>query len=231
MLINNIDILKQNNATLTGRDIQSCTIVTLDEWMDNSLSPNIINQKERYSSIKVNLLIEGISEDDVLLKLSNIINSCKSGKLKFRDLSYSYNFILDTHNEKLVSEKLYELTLNFKCDFKIYEESIISMDRMTSKSFYIAGNTKTPCIVEITPLYDTIELVITGLNERIVIKNLHANKKIIIDGIEGTVTELGANKFADTDFWEFPFLIPGTNTIGLSKDTCNVTIKYNPRYL
>lgn len=77
-----------------------------------------------------------------------------------------------------------------------------------------------------------IDLKINGVSEDpLAIRNLKENKTIIIDGIEGTVIQDGINKFADTDMWEFPFLVPGKNTITLSKDTCNITIKYNPRFL
>lgn len=230
MLVNNIDILKTNNATLTGRDIQACNIVNFDEWLESSFNPHLNKQKESYSAITVTLLVEGISEDDVLLKISNIISICKNGNLKFNDLNSIYNIILEKHQEKLVSEQLYELTLNFKSTFKLDKEISINIDRITSKSIDILGNTKTPCILEITPVIDMINLKINGFSEDpLIIRNLKGNKKIIID--EGSVTQDGINKFADTDMWEFPFLVPGKNNITLSKDTCNITIKYNPRYI
>ncbi|KGJ48072.1 hypothetical protein KD33_16750 [Clostridium sp. NCR] len=232
MLVNNIDILKINNATLTGRDIQACNIVNFDEWLESSFNPHLNKQKESYSAITVTLLIEGISEDDVLLKISNIIAICKNGNLKFNDLNSIYNVILEKHQEKLVSEQSYELTLNFKSTFKLGEEIDISINRVTSKIIDILGNTKTPCILEITPVIDMIDLKINGVSEDpLIIRNLKGNKTIIIDGIEGTVIQDGINKFADTDMWEFPFLVPGKNNITLSKDTCNITIKYNPRYI
>lgn len=232
MLVNNIDILKINNATLTGRDIQACNIVNFDEWLESSFNPHLNKQKESYSAITVTLLIEGISEDEVLLKISNIIAICKNGNLKFNDLNSIYNVILEKHQEKLVSEQSYELTLNFKSTFKLGEEIDISINRVTSKIIDILGNTKTPCILEITPVIDMIDLKINGVSEDpLIIRNLKGNKTIIIDGIEGTVIQDGINKFADTDMWEFPFLVPGKNTITLSKDTCNITIKYNPRFL
>ena len=104
------------------------------------------------------------------------------------------------------------------------------MNRVKSKTINVNGNTKVPCTGEITPSIDMIDLTITGVSEDpIVVRNLKGNKTIIIDGIEGTVLQEGENKFADTDMWEFPFLVPGTNTITVNKDTCNITIKYNIR--
>ncbi|MDK0734968.1 phage tail protein [Clostridium perfringens] len=231
MIANGIDILKTYDAILTGRDIQACNIVTFDEWLDDSFDPRVNNQKEGYSAITVKLLVEGANEDDVLLKTSNIINICKKGELKFSDFNFSYNISLEKHQEKLISEILYELTLNFKSTFKLSDEITINMNRETSKNINVEGNIKTPCIIEITPLLDTIDITISGLNDDIVIKNLKVNKKIIINSLEGTVLEDGINKFADTDFWEFPYLLPGVNTIKINKDTCNINVKYKNRYI
>lgn len=232
MFANGIDILKTYDATLTGRDIQACNIVTFDEWLDNSFDPRVNKQKEGYSAITVKLLVEGVNEDDVLLKISNIINICKKGELKFSDLKFSYNISLEKHQEKLISEILYELILNFKSTFKLIEELTVEMNRETTKSIDVKGNEKTPCIIEILPLWDTIDITISGLNEDITIRNLKANKKIIINSLEGTVLEEGINKFGDTeDFWEFPYLLPGVNTIKTNKDTCNISIKYKNRYI
>lgn len=231
MIVNGIDILKTYDAILTGRDIQACNIVTFDEWLDDSFDPRVNKQKEGYSAITVKLLVEGANEDDVLLKTSNIINICKKGELKFSDFNFSYNISLEKHQEKLISEILYELTLNFKSTFKLSDEITINMNRETSKNINVEGNIKTPCIIEITPLLDTIDITISGLNDDIVIKNLKVNKKIIINSLEGTVLEDGINKFADTDFWEFPYLLPGVNTIKINKDTCNINVKYKNRYI
>lgn len=231
MIANGIDILKTYDATLTGRDIQACNIVTFDEWLDNSFDPRVNKQKEGYSAITVKLLVEGVNEEDVLLKISNIINICKKGELKFSDFNFSYNISLEKHQEKLISEILYEITLNFKSTFKLSDEIVVTMNRETSKNINVEGNKKTPCIIEIIPLWDTIDITISGLNDNLIIRNLRANKKIIINSLEGTVLEDGKNKFEDTDFWEFPFLVSGINTIKVNKDTCNISIKYKNRYI
>ncbi|MFR4584880.1 phage distal tail protein, partial [Clostridium cadaveris] len=74
--------------------------------------------------------------------------------------------------------------------------------------------------------------IITGLEDGpITIKNLTAGKKVIINGEDGTVLENGINKFGDTELWEWPRLLPGSNTITVSKNSCDITIKYKPRYI
>ena len=231
MLVNSVDVLKTYDAILTGRDIQACNIVTYDEWLEDSFDPRVNKQKEGYSAITVTLLIEGENENENLLKISNLLKLCKKGELRFKDFDFSYNVALDDHKEKLISDFLYEITLIFKSTFKISHEIVVNINRETSKIINVEGNMKTPCIIEIIPSIDAIDITIGGLNDSIIIKNLHANKKIILDSKEGTVLEEGVNKFSDTDFWEFPFLVPGVNTISLSKNGCDVLIKYEPRYL
>lgn len=39
------------------------------------------------------------------------------------------------------------------------------------------------------------------------------------------------NKYGDTDMWDFPRLNPGTNTITVNKNNCDIKIKYKPRYI
>ena len=65
------------------------------------------------------------------------------------------------------------------------------------------------------------------------IKNLSAGKTVIIGGEACTVTEDGANKYADTEMWEFPTLLPGENALTFTSSSvpCDVTIKYKPRYI
>ncbi|HDI3012980.1 TPA: phage tail protein [Clostridium perfringens] len=231
MLVNSVDVLETYDAILTGRDIQACNIVTYDEWLEDSFDPIVNKQKEGYSAITVTLLIEGENENENLLKISNLLKLCKKGELRFEDFDFSYNVALDDHKEKLISDFLYEITLIFKSTFKISDEIVVSMNRETSKNIKVDGNTKTPCSIEIIPLFDTIDITISGFNEEIVIKKLKANKKIIINSLEGTVLEEGKNKFEDTDFWEFPFLVSGINTIKVNKDTCNINVKYKNRYI
>ncbi|EDT14118.1 phage distal tail protein [Clostridium perfringens] len=231
MLVNSVDVLKTYDAILTGRDIQACNVVTYDEWLEDSFDPRINKQKEGYSAITVTLLIEGKTENEIILKISNLLKLCEKGELKFKDFNFSYNVALNDHKEKLISDFIYEVTLIFKSTFKRSDEITININRETSKNINVEGNIKTPCIIEIIPSIDAIDITIGGLNESITIKNLHANKKIILDSKEGTVLEEGVNKFSDTDFWEFPFLVPGVNTITLSKNSCDVAIKYEPRYL
>ncbi|HHD2802331.1 TPA: phage tail protein, partial [Clostridium perfringens] len=156
--------------------------------------------------------------DEATIKFKNLSNYFKG---KIRDSS-----IEDTE----LDEWLY-LNIEFEC--KAFGSEIIeSLNGVNTKTINVLGTYKTNAIVEITPSISLVDLRLDGLaNDPIIIKNLKQGKKIIIDGKEGTVLEEGINKFDDTDLWEFPFLMPGNNEIILSKNSCDVVIKYEPRYL
>lgn len=72
---------------------------------------------------------------------------------------------------------------------------------------------------------------VSGSDEGIIIKNLKQGKKIVISGDDCTVLQEGKNKFSDTEFWAFPHLRPGSNTISCTSDQCDIVIKYKPRYM
>lgn len=232
MIVNDIDILTKYNAILTERNIQACEIVTFNDWLDNSLDPvKLALEKNKYSSINIKLYIEGKNENEILTKISEILNICKSGTIKFKDINYSYNFFIETHEEELIADFAYTIELTLKSTYKFLNENKVSFTDYT-KNINMQGNVKVPCIVEIIPTIDLIDLTINGLaNDPIIIKNLKQGKKIILNGEDGTITQEGKNKFSDTDMWEFPFLLPGTNIIKLNKNSCNMTIKYKPRFL
>ena len=124
--------------------------------------------------------------------------------------------------------------------FKYKDYVSVSANVTASKTITVEGNYPTPCIIEITPQVNVISSLtisgiarnkITGELEDILIKNLTKGNKVVIDGENGTVTEGNSNKFADTEFWEFPSLLPGDNKITFSNTQSNITIKYRPRFI
>lgn len=123
-----------------------------------------------------------------------------------------------------------------------YAKSIsTTLENASSTVLNVSGDYETPCIIELTPsgaittytIKGAARDPVTGEEEDIIIKNLSAGKKVIIDGEACTVTEDGANKYADTEMWEFPTLLPGANALTFTSSSvpCDVTIKYKPRYI
>lgn len=124
--------------------------------------------------------------------------------------------------------------------FKYKDYISVSANVTASKTITVQGDYPVPCIIEIIPQVNVISSLtikgaarnkITGELEDILIKNLTKGNKVVIDGENGTVIEGSGNKFADTEFWEFPSLLPGGNEITFSNTQSNITIKYKPRYI
>lgn len=233
MLINNIDISKYN-ARVLDVNIQNSSISNLsDSDMKNKLIPLFLRSKVFLNNITVTLLINSLDKKQYYLDKSNLISvMLDSFDIYFKDRNLKFKCILVNQvNQPSLRQIRGRFQLTF-IGYNLENEVIETINRVTSKTIDVTGNIKVPIKLEITPVIDMIDLKITGLSEDpLIVKNLKGNKTIIIDGIEGTVTQDGINKFEDTDMWEFPFLVPGKNNITLSKDTCNITIKYNPRFI
>lgn len=161
--------------------------------------------------------------------MSKLINEVD---IKFKNLSHFYHVYLLDHN---IEDTDFDEWLYLNIEFVGYEYStqvLETMNRITSKTINVKGNEETPAIVEITPSVSIIDIVLTGLSdEPIILKNLTGGKKVIVDGEEGLITVDGANKFGDTDMWEFPRLRPGANTITVSRNNVDINIKYKPRFI
>ncbi|MEA5268949.1 phage distal tail protein [Clostridium perfringens] len=233
MLINNIDI-KNFNSQILEVDIQNSKIISKENINTiNRLFPTFFKNEVGLNTIIVTLLVNSLDKKRYYIDKSNLLKQMlKPFYLYFkdRDLKF-YCVLLDQMNKASLKQIRGKLQLQI-IGYNVGNVETLYLNRVDKKTFNVGGNYNIPAIIEIVPSVDIIDLTINGLaNDPIIIKNLHANKKIIIDGKEETVTEEGINKFKDTDFWEFPFLMPGTNTITLSKNSCNVTIKYEPRYI
>lgn len=132
--------------------------------------------------------------------------------------------------------------INITADpFKYTDTVLESVGTVSGKTIGVQGDYETPCIIELLPsgaitaytIKGAARDPVTGEAEDIIIKNLTAGKKVIIDGESCTVTEDGVNKYADTEMWEFPTLVPGSNVLTFvsSSVLCDVIIKYKPRYI
>ncbi|WP_432291562.1 phage distal tail protein [Clostridium baratii] len=233
MLINNIDITNFN-ARVLDINIQNSSIETdKDITILKDLFPIFFSSKIGLNTIKVTLLINSLEKRQYYLDKSNLLkNMIDPFEVNFKDRNLKFKCVLanqmDQASLKQIRGRL-QLTMY---GYNIENEVTEVLNKVSYKVISVKGNYKVPCLLEIIPSLDLIDLSIKGVSEDIItIKNLQANKKIVIDGREGTVTQEGKNKFIDTDMWEFPFLVPGENIIQLSKNSCIVNIKYEPRYI
>lgn len=232
MLINNIDI-SNFDAKLLSKNIQTAEIITFDDWLRQSPSPIYLAKKELYKKIEIKLYINNANDDIALNNISNLVKQFQKCIVKFDDVSFYYDCLIVGSNVERIENILGAFTVEIELKGYAYKDYIIeTANRVSTKTINVPGNQNTPAVVEIIPSIDIIDIVLTGLSDSpIIVKNLKAGKKVILNGEDGTVLENGVNKFSDTDTWEFPYLKPGANTITFSKANCDITIKYKPRWI
>lgn len=230
MFLNGIDI-SEFNASVSSKLIQPSEIIIENEKL-KLISTNI-SKRFTYKKIQIKILFEGDNRDIINNNISNFVsNFIDEVEIKFKDLSnYYLSYIVSSEVEETgLNEWLY-LSLELKGIERGVEVKEV-VNRTLSKVINIAGNIETPAIVEVTPSIDLIDLTINGLNEdSITLKNLKANKKLIVNGEDGTVLQDEVNKYGDTDMWGFPKLKPGVNIITVNKDSVDINIKYKPRFI
>lgn len=230
MLINNIPI-EEFGASVSSKKIHFTELFNTSEIIKDRIVS--INNKKGFKQIEFRILFQAENTDVIYKNMSNFTKHLsKEFTLKFKNLSnYFYCYPATTSVEDTPINEMMYLTGTFNCyEYSIEEEKII--DRINSKEIDVKGNLNTPCILEIIPYSDMIDITIGGLSEgNIRIENLKENTPIIIDGEKGEVIQNGVNKFADIDLWEFPYLKNGTNTVTVDKRNCKIKIKYKPRWI
>lgn len=231
MKVNNIDI-STFKAKLMSRNIRSADFEIINYWGNNSLIP-LINKNYNHSYKELNLKLDVVCQNANELEImkSNLINQLEIATIKFDDMNYDYiGFCSEVPTSSYVMPGNEILSVNMLV-YCSGAEKVETANRVNSKTINVSGNLDTPAIVEITPSINIIDLVVTGLGESFTIKNLMAGQKVIINGEDCAVLQNGVNKFLDYDGWDFPRLKPGSNTITFSKNSCDVTIKYKPRFI
>lgn len=220
-------------AIQLGVDIQNYKYKSEYTLLTNSLTPVELSTTETLKSIKVDILFRGNNRDEVLSNISRFMMLLK-GEIIINLDGYSNSFKVYLENdsiEKKNSKRKYKLKLEFK-GYSMKDEVVENINRISSKTINMQGTQVTPVVVEITPTTALADITLEGLaDEPIIIKNLTANKTVVLDGELQKVTVDGVNKYGDTDMWDFPRLKPGSNTIKVDKNNCDIKIKYKPRYI
>lgn len=233
MLINNKNI-SEFNAKLLSRSISNADFNITNEWLNNSINPLISkNYHYKYKKLKFSLDIKCNSASELEAMKSNLFKELAISTIKFSDINYYYNGFVTSISEPSFITEVFE-TIIFEMLVIAEGKEIIKNMKLgdTTCTFNVDGNQVTPAIVEIIPNVSLIDLTLEGLSEDpIILKNLKMNEVFILDGVKGKVTCNGANRLNDTDFWEFPKLKPGQNTMKINKANCTINVKYKPRYV
>lgn len=226
MLINNIDISVYKARLLTKR-IGVSKIETVKEWLRYAHSPIIQGQQKTYIPISLSFSVKGDTEQEVLINISNLMNQLKECTLKFDDLDYVIDCTTDDQPDLTrINSTLYQLDIELEGYRKYKDYIAITANNALNTIINNPGNLEAPAVVEITPSVNLATITVGSFT----VKNFTANKTVVVNTEDYLVLQDGVNKFADFD-GNFPILNPGTNTINISNASCNINVKFKPRWL
>lgn len=220
------------NAECVSRNIEPATVITYSDWLRQSINPLYFGKTEQYKVIKLQFRFEYDSDNDLFKYASGLTKAFEHCQLKFSNMDYYFDCAISGSSfvDKDGGKKELAITLN--SSYAYIPEVTEILDHVASKTINVPGNLPTPAIVTVSIPIDTISITLTGFGDNpITIKYLKANIPVIIDGEACTVFQNGANKFSDTDMWEFPVLQSGSNTISVDNANCTIQIQYQPKWL
>ncbi len=183
-----------------------------------------IEPKEAEASFYVG----GPSAEEAQINVSGLQNALSRCVLIPDDTRFEYPAVLTSFSCKATGvEPYYLVTASFAVVRRLpLREVIFHSGGTLSGSFFNPGNTESGLRLEITSGEDIGSVYVAG----IVIHNLEANVPFLIDGIAGTVTSGGINRFLDTNLISFPKASPGENTISIYGDV-QVKASFYPVFL
>lgn len=241
MQINGIDISRWH-ARQWAVTIGNHAITNSSEWDRGSPDPFLIGSTIGFKTIKVTLLIKDSSREIMTLDRSNIVAALlEPADITLDGFSHKFRVVLS-------KDASFEETVNYRQDLwhkltlelQGYEYgSEISVTGSSSLTVNNPGNIVAPATLEITPVIGSASITVSGLcrdpdsknDYPVTIRNLVTGKKVVIDGENGLVTQDGALKAGDTDFWEAPILFPGVNKITCNNSNMKMVVKFKPRFM
>lgn len=239
MTINGTDIRKYGAVQLTV-DTKAPAEGCGTEWAEGSPLPRRYRQNQTYGTLSISLLFRGEGRDDILRRAGELIALLRDESILVLD-GYDGEFICyytgGAEPEKVKGTRTrYTMKLTFNYYRRDSVRSALSVDGAPI-SIAGAGSRDTPATVEITAAAETHGFTISGFpGGDIVISELFAGEKLIIDGERGTATVDGVNAFGRVELWRFPIIEVGKRTLlTLTADGeltgVRVRVKYRPMLL
>ena len=241
MQINKIDISRWH-ARQWSVSIGNHAITNSSEWSRGSPDPFLIGGTIGFKTIKVTLLLKNSTREFMTMDRSNIVAALmEPADITLDGFSHRFKAVLskDASFEETVGyrqDRWHKLTLELQ-GYEYGPE--ISVSGITTLKIVNPGNLNTPAVLELLPGISTVPVTLqgicrdptTGEDDPVTVRNLTTNKKVIIDGESGLITQEGVQKAGDVDLWELPLLAPGENTITCDNANITMTVRFKPRYM
>lgn len=227
MTINNID-LKSYHARLVDSNAGGTAVQNTYFLGRKSSRPVITDQTIGERSLEVTIEVEGETRRNLTSNISDLTNALNNGlvDLYLPDGYYYFSVLKSVDDPDYYLPIRADVTYSFDAirHGPFNQEEITVMGLESSSTIKITGNLETEVIYTITPTVKMEQITVAGIT----IKNITADKVIVIDGINKRITEDGVNKFADCDLVSFPRLFPGVNTVAFAAEGCAISVGYYP---
>lgn len=234
MRINNQDIsvwcARQSTMQFAPSKFSNASV-----WKTGAAVPTIFGGKAGFKTLTLRLIVKGNDREDILHNVSAIVGAC-ADKCEIGLDRYDNGFtgyLTSASNEELAKKLFHRLTLQFTG----YEHGDLSQTTgTTSVRVYNHGSLPSPARLILTPTSDISRIVLTGIcrdsytgeDLPVTIEDVTSGSTIILDGIDGAITESGQPK--DADIWRLPSLMPGWTTITCDNSHVGIAVQYLPLY-
>lgn len=169
----------------------------------NYAFPRLLKSEITPKSLTATVNVIGADYADAMQKTSALILAVNKTDDLFMPDGYYYRSALSGISEiDWPAQWIAEFTLTFQ---SVQHEALVSADIPRSPfTLYYTGTAPAGYVIEFTAPSAMSSFTICGIT----LKNIPANAKIIIDGINKQVTQNGKNKFEETDIISFPVFDP-----------------------
>ena len=206
------------------------------EWVDGASIPYFARNHPGFISFTVTLDVKGHDREEIRDCCSDILSMLTGPvELELDGFTNKFTAILTGHSEDERSLRFYHL---LKLTFQGYEHGMPSL--IYGSSLVIVnnpGNIVSPGRITITPSANAASITLTGIcrdsrsgtDIPVIIQSVTNGKVIILDGIDGFITEDGNIK--EVNMWTLPTFMPGSNIVTCSNSNMALKIETLPIYV
>lgn len=173
--------------------------------------------------LELTFYVGGATNQECYLHTSNLVAASRSCVLSIEDDEFEYvavltNFAVD--QTKLLWYNKVTLTWSV-----VKRLPLVTVTGASEVHFINVGSFTSGMRITITP---SQAITVLKVNGTLTCTNLMANVPFVIDGIDGSITANGVNRFLDTNLIEFPTAVPGMNTLTVDSQHCALKVEYYP---
>lgn len=203
----------------------------LTQAYDRSVSKsffNVYSADFEPSIVKFAFYVGGIDRNDLYTNVSMLIAEAKQCIINTGEDTFEYACVLDSYDvEEQEIEWWQMVTLKFAFIRRLpmWKASTDGVAK-TKLEFFNPGVVESGLRIK---LKSASQLTNVKVND-ITVDTLHAGNEFVIDGLTGTVTENGVNRFQNTDLINFPRVQHGDNVIQCNKSV-QIAIEFYPTFI